>query len=224
MCAREDCPPASFHVMRHTWASLAVMAGGPLMVVARNLGHSDTRMVEKHYGHLAPSYVSDAIRAAAPKFGIKPDRKVVSLTARSCTQLAADRDCNPRRPGTAPAFRGHHHAERQRRRTLPYRTNIYDLVERAAVRRAVPRLELWQQAAKALVERQLPALNLSQRINPRNSAMTFGDWLIGFRQSVARFNDPNHCAHILRCIPVRASDFEKLDWRNNQREARVTAG
>jgi integrase len=79
-CARAKiAPPASFHVMRHTWASLAVMAGGPLMVVARNLGHSDTRMVEKHYGHLAPSYVSDAIRAAAPKFGIKPERKVVSI-------------------------------------------------------------------------------------------------------------------------------------------------
>ncbi len=76
-------PPVSFHVLRHTWASLAVMAGGPLMVVARNLGHSDTRMVEKHYGHLAPSYVADAIRAAAPKFGIKPERTVVSIDARS---------------------------------------------------------------------------------------------------------------------------------------------
>jgi integrase len=75
-------PPASFHVLRHTWASLAVMNGAPLIVVARNLGHADTRMVEKHYGHLAPSYVADAIRAAAPKFGIKPDRKVVSLGAR----------------------------------------------------------------------------------------------------------------------------------------------
>jgi integrase len=74
-------PPVSFHILRHTWASLAVMAGAPLMVVARNLGHSDTRMVEKHYGHLAPSYVADAIRAAAPKFGIKPERKVVSIAA-----------------------------------------------------------------------------------------------------------------------------------------------
>jgi integrase len=74
-------PPASFHILRHTWASLAIMAGAPLMVVARNLGHADTRMVERHYGHLAPSYVADAIRAAAPKFGIKPERRVVSLDA-----------------------------------------------------------------------------------------------------------------------------------------------
>jgi integrase len=75
-------PSASFHILRHTWASLAVMAGAPLMVVARNLGHADTRMVERHYGHLAPSYIADAIRAAAPKFGIKPERKVVSIEAR----------------------------------------------------------------------------------------------------------------------------------------------
>jgi hypothetical protein len=41
------------------------------MVVAKNLGHVDTRMVEKHYGHLASSYVADAIRAGAPRFGVK---------------------------------------------------------------------------------------------------------------------------------------------------------
>jgi hypothetical protein len=69
-------PPVSFHILRHTWASLAVMAGAPLMVVARNLGHADTRMVECHYGHFAPSYIADAIRAAAAKFGIEPDPKV----------------------------------------------------------------------------------------------------------------------------------------------------
>lgn len=64
-------PHASFHLLRHTWASLSVMAGMPLMVVARNLGHSDTRMVELHYGHLAPGYVADAVRAGAPRFDIK---------------------------------------------------------------------------------------------------------------------------------------------------------
>jgi integrase len=61
-------PRVSFHILRHTWASLAVMAGVPLLVVAKNLGHTDTRMVEKHYGHLAPSYIADAIRAGAPRF------------------------------------------------------------------------------------------------------------------------------------------------------------
>ena len=62
-------PPINFHGLRHTWASHAVMNGMPLMVVARNLGHSDTRMVELHYGHLAPSYISEAVSAHAPRFG-----------------------------------------------------------------------------------------------------------------------------------------------------------
>src|SRR5262249_3116424 len=33
-----------------------------------NLGHADTTMVEKHHGHLARSYIVDAIRADAPRF------------------------------------------------------------------------------------------------------------------------------------------------------------
>jgi integrase len=64
-------PPMNFHGLRHTWASHAVMNGVPMLIVAKNLGHADTRMVEKHYGHLAPSFVADAIRANAPRFGVK---------------------------------------------------------------------------------------------------------------------------------------------------------
>lgn len=72
-------PLISFHGLRHTWASLAVMGGMPLLVVAKNLGHTDTKMVEKHYGHLAPSYVVDAVREHAPKFGFEPDEKIITL-------------------------------------------------------------------------------------------------------------------------------------------------
>jgi integrase len=71
-------PAASFHTLRHTYASLMVMDSVPLMVVARNLGHADTRMVEKHYGHLATSYVREAIRTAKP-LGIGNAAKVVPL-------------------------------------------------------------------------------------------------------------------------------------------------
>jgi integrase len=71
-CRRAQISPAiNFHGLRHTYASLAVMAGAPLHVVGKNLGHADTRMVEKHYGHLAPSYIADEIRKAAPRFGFK---------------------------------------------------------------------------------------------------------------------------------------------------------
>jgi integrase len=74
-------PAVGFHQLRHTWASHAVMNGVPLLVIAGNLGHTDTRMVERHYGHLAPSFVAEAIRAGAPKFGFKPSN-VRPLTKR----------------------------------------------------------------------------------------------------------------------------------------------
>ncbi|MDB6084547.1 MAG: phage integrase [Gammaproteobacteria bacterium] len=59
----------TFHVLRHTYASMLVKAGVHLSIVAQSLGHADTRMVEKHYGHLAPSHAAQAIRANLPTFG-----------------------------------------------------------------------------------------------------------------------------------------------------------
>ncbi len=82
-CARARIePPANFHCLRHTYASHAIMNGAPLLVAAKNLGHSDTRMVEKHYGHLAPSYIADAIRRAAPRFGAPEGGNVEPLAGR----------------------------------------------------------------------------------------------------------------------------------------------
>jgi integrase len=82
-CQRARIKPAvGFHILRHTWASLAVMNGTPLVVVARNLGHASTRMVEAHYGHLAPSYVADEIRKGAPKFNFETaDKRIVPIGA-----------------------------------------------------------------------------------------------------------------------------------------------
>jgi integrase len=77
-CKRARIRPAvSFHILRHTWASHAVMNGVPLLVVAKNLGHADTRMVEKHYGHLSSDYITEAIRDGAPRFGVEPDNVAV---------------------------------------------------------------------------------------------------------------------------------------------------
>ena len=39
----------------------------------------NSRMVEKHYGHLAKTYVADAIRAAAPRFGVVAEENVVAI-------------------------------------------------------------------------------------------------------------------------------------------------
>jgi integrase len=82
---REACkrakigPPVGFHQLRHSWASLAVMNEMPLMVVARNLGHANTAMVERHCAHLREDYVDKETRAAAPMFDFVEDEKIAVL-------------------------------------------------------------------------------------------------------------------------------------------------
>src|SRR5215831_19404755 len=79
-CAHAHITPAvGFHALRHTWASLACMARVPLLVVARNLGHADTRMVERHYGHLTQNSIKEAIHAGVPRYGVAPSKRVVPL-------------------------------------------------------------------------------------------------------------------------------------------------
>jgi len=74
-------PPVNLHGLRHTYASRLAMRNVPLAVVAAQLGHSDTRMVEKHYGHLSPGYVADTVRAAFGTLGIVEPSNVVPITA-----------------------------------------------------------------------------------------------------------------------------------------------
>lgn len=74
-------PAVNFHGLRHTYASRLAMRGVPLAVIAAQLGHSDTRMVEKHYGHMSPSYLADAIRQGFPTLGILKPPKVVPIAA-----------------------------------------------------------------------------------------------------------------------------------------------
>jgi integrase len=72
-------PPATFHVLRHTYASVLAMKGTPMGVIAAQLGHADTRMTEKHYAHLAPNYVATTIRASLPRMGLVEETNVLSL-------------------------------------------------------------------------------------------------------------------------------------------------
>jgi integrase len=78
-CRAAGIAGGSFRILRHTAASHLVMAGVPLIVVAHNLGHSDTRMTERHYAHLAPSYVAETIRKFAPSFETADETNVVLI-------------------------------------------------------------------------------------------------------------------------------------------------
>ena len=78
-CARAGIAPAAgFHVLRHTHGSLLAMRGVPMAVIARQLGHADTRITEKHYAHLAPNYVADTIRQSFPRLA-REERVVVPM-------------------------------------------------------------------------------------------------------------------------------------------------
>jgi integrase len=72
-------PPATFHALRHTYASLSVMGGMPLTVLSKVLGHADTKMTEAVYSHLAPGYMAETVRRFAPKIGIKPSKRIAPL-------------------------------------------------------------------------------------------------------------------------------------------------
>lgn len=74
-------PAVSFHELRHSYASRLAQRGVPMGVIAAQLGHSDTRMTEKHYAHLAPNYVAETVRNAFGSMGILTSTNVTPIRA-----------------------------------------------------------------------------------------------------------------------------------------------
>ena len=73
----------TFHILRHTYASHALMAGMTIEVLAQQLGHKDTRITMRHYAHLCPTFKQESVRRNAPSFGfsVKPGPVLVTKTA-----------------------------------------------------------------------------------------------------------------------------------------------
>jgi integrase len=82
-------PAVSFHILRHTYASLYLMGGGSLPALAAQLGHSDTRMTIKHYGHLADSWRAEEARQYGPAFEPKATSPVTRMAVRKSHPLAS---------------------------------------------------------------------------------------------------------------------------------------
>jgi integrase len=78
--AAKITPAVSFHELRHTYASRLAMRGVPMGVIAAQLGHSDTRMTERHYAHLSPSYVAETVRQLFGTLGIVPEAAGTTVT------------------------------------------------------------------------------------------------------------------------------------------------
>jgi hypothetical protein len=53
------------------------VAGVLMGVIAAQLGHADTRMTEKHYAHLAQSYIAQTIRANFPVLDLASEFQVI---------------------------------------------------------------------------------------------------------------------------------------------------
>ena len=71
-------PPVTFHELRDTFASHLVMAGVPILTVSKLLGHADVRITEKHYAHLAPGHLQNAVDEHLPDFSVHPRRSKAS--------------------------------------------------------------------------------------------------------------------------------------------------
>lgn len=70
-CQAAGLPEMGFHQLRHSYASALVKNGMHLLQVAKLTGHADTRMLEQHYAHLAPSDLAFALQAKAPALDIE---------------------------------------------------------------------------------------------------------------------------------------------------------
>jgi integrase len=83
-CATAKIIPAiGFHILRHTYGSRLAMRDVPMAVIAKQLGHTNTRTTERHYAHLSKGYVAETVRAAFDNIGIVQESNVATLSARA---------------------------------------------------------------------------------------------------------------------------------------------
>ena len=68
-CETAKIEGVTFHILRHTYASHAVMNGMPIEVLAEVLGHKDTRITMRHYARHSKTYKQQLVQAHAPGFG-----------------------------------------------------------------------------------------------------------------------------------------------------------
>ena len=73
---RAKIDKTTFHDLRRSYGARLARAGVPMAVIAEAMGHKDERITRKHYAHLAPSYVSETVRAAISGLGIVPKSNV----------------------------------------------------------------------------------------------------------------------------------------------------
>lgn len=61
---------ASFHSLRHTFATRCLESGIDIITVSKILGHADSRIIANTYSHLLPEYQKNEIKKISPLFQI----------------------------------------------------------------------------------------------------------------------------------------------------------
>jgi integrase len=77
-CIAAKIASCTIHELRHTAASRWIQNGLSLPEVAEQLGHSDIRMVSRHYGHLSTSSLARRMRSLKPMRLLSPSLSVDS--------------------------------------------------------------------------------------------------------------------------------------------------
>ena len=78
LCPKPEVRPLRFHDLRHTTASLLLMAGAPLQSVQQIMRHSDPKLTAVRYGHLSHDYLGAEINRltfAQPTEAAKVERR-----------------------------------------------------------------------------------------------------------------------------------------------------
>jgi len=100
--------PIRFHHIRHTTASLLMMAGADLPAVQRIMRHTDPRITTEFYGHLAPGYLRGAIDRLAFEGSAAPAEEATRAAAGATGDPPSDPDPLPDpiplRPFAAPVL------------------------------------------------------------------------------------------------------------------------
>lgn len=84
-CTSAEIDSCTIHELRHTAASRWIQCGLSLPEVADQLGHSDIRMVSRHYGHLSKVTLANRMRAIKP-LGFPEPSTIIPTESKLVTQ------------------------------------------------------------------------------------------------------------------------------------------
>ena len=87
--------PLRFHDIRHTTASLLIMAGADLPAVQRIMRHTDPRITTEFYAHLSPGYLRSAIDRLAINPTTPEDLPVAARAIVAAPSAAASHGTEP---------------------------------------------------------------------------------------------------------------------------------